>query len=134
MPKNLGVDTFLDPVGHFAFFRGCGVASAPGVAWLESQIVQGLMDIHVIKLGSACQTSFYYCPRLVWKMLARLVSDLIFSLLPQTSLGCVCQTTLGSACQTSPGIACHISLVSICQTSLVPHIFIISPDLSGLSV
>ena len=31
MPKNLGVDTFPDPVGHFGFCRRCGVAGAERV-------------------------------------------------------------------------------------------------------
>ena len=47
---------------------------------------------------------FHSCPRLVWAVLAILVWQLIFSLLPQTSLGSACQTSLG------------------------PHIFTTTPD------
>ena len=67
-------------------------------------------NIHdIFQMNFVCTLRTY---RRVWEVRVRLVWDLIFSLLPQTSLGGACQTDLGRACQTSLG----------------PHIFTTTPD------
>ena len=146
MPKNLGVDTFPDPVGHIGFCRRCGVAVGEQMppspqGWyflytLPSSLSSiedgghGGLNVTLFFLGGRPRSLEAAANSIPWKFSALKLSDLSIStcwlvLLCSGSLeifvlrSSTMQATLLSQCMLS---ASFYRLLSLCRCPLPPSL------------